>query len=140
MVTSILTILKSLWSNKTLRYFILTIVVAILLKVGYSLLTNHYYNTGYQNGVEHQVSIYKKEQDDLKIQYEERLKVKDKERQELNQQITLLKKENSDLKKKREDKKDKVDDEITNYEKSDSGNLRCLDGKWMQLYQDSLPE
>ena len=80
MVTSILTILKSLWNNKTLRYFILTVVLAIFLKVGYSLLTNHYYNTGYQNGVEHQVSIYKKEQDDLKVQYEERLKVKDKEK------------------------------------------------------------
>lgn len=138
--TVVFSFLKTIWNNKTLRYFVLSLVLAISLKIGYSLITQYYYKSGYDAGESQQVKVHEDEQSKLKADYDKQLKVKDTEVLALNEELQQLKQDYSDLQQKRKDKSNKTSEETKNYEKSPNGNNRCLDSEWVRIYKNSLPE
>lgn len=128
--------LKSLWSNRNVRYLILIILSSLVIIFGFNRITNSYY----EKGIAHQIGVYATEQKKLKEEYENKLKVADDKRLVLNDELIQLKKEYSDLQRAREQKKLNQSEEVTKYGKTNDGSKRGIDAEWVRIYKGSLPD
>lgn len=127
--------MKQIWSNKTLRYVIGAILLLIALVFSWFKITGNYYD----KGVADQTAIYKKEQADLKAEYENKLLIADADKLKTNAELVQLKNDYVLLQLQRKQTQTTQKTERDEYAKTDSGKSTSIDPKWMQLYKDSLP-
>lgn len=135
-VSVLINILKGIWSNVIVRYTLIGVVVVLAVWFGLHL----YGNKRYEAGITYQQQVYAKEQQELKEEYQRRLDAANADRLVLNDEIAKQKEAYAKLQSERQAKSGKIQTEVNNYAQTDNGSKLCLDPKWMQLYQDSLPE
>lgn len=135
-MSALINVLKLIWSNVVIRWILLVVVIVLL---GWFAL-HSYGKKRYEQGVEFQTTVYEKQQQELKAEYQKRLDAANVEREALNAEITKQKEEYSRLQSQRQIKSGKIQTEVNKYAQSDNGNSVCLDPNWMRIYKDSLPE
>lgn len=135
-MTFILQLLKSIWTNKTLRYILVGIFA---LGLGF-FFYHKQINASYEQGKADQVKVYEDQQKALKEEYQRKLDAANANQIAANLELQKVKQDYADLQSKRKDNQKTQSDKVDNYAKTSNGTKRCLDPNWMQLFKDSLPE
>ena len=107
--------------TKTVLGFVL-IVVLLAGMFAY----NKIHESGYKDGVAYQTQLYQAAQAKAKQDFDVLQKRADEERALLNTQINNLSKNNAQLKADLEKKKQTINEDTTNYAKTNSGSMSCF--------------
>lgn len=102
------------------------LVVVVVLWFAGNFIYNQIREAGYEAGVAYQTQVYVAAQAKAKQEFDVLQKKADEDRALLNQQITNLSKNNAALKADLEKKKHAVNEETTNYAKTNSGSMSCF--------------
>ena len=105
---------------------LLGLFVVIALWFAGNFIYNKIREAGYEAGVAYQTQVYVAAQAKAKQEFDVLQKKADEDRALLNQQITNLSKNNAALKADLEKKKQSVNEETTNYAKTNSGSMSCF--------------
>lgn len=127
---------KFVLSNKTARY-----VLAIGAGLALLWLAHHVvYNNGYDAGESHQQSVYVKEQKKAEEEYNKKLDLANKERDNQNAEINKLKSDYAQLLLKRQQPAKQTQEAVREYEKTITPDNDNIGTEWMQIYSQSLPQ
>ncbi|WAX24729.1 hypothetical protein [Escherichia phage vB_EcoM_DE16] len=108
--------------TKTVLGFVLIVVLILAGMFAY----NKIYESGYKDGVAYQTQLYQAAQAKAKQDFDVLQKRADEERALLNTQINNLSKNNAQLKADLEKKKQTINEDTTNYAKTNSGSMSCF--------------
>lgn len=108
--------------TKTVLGFVLIVVLIIAGMFAY----NKIHESGYKDGVAYQTQLYQAAQAKAKQDFDVLQKRADEERALLNTQINNLSKNNAQLKADLEKKKQTINEDTTNYAKTNSGSMSCF--------------
>lgn len=108
--------------TKTVLSFVLIVVLILAGMFAYNKIRE----SGYKDGVAYQTQVYQAAQAKAKQDFDVLQKRADKERALLNTQINNLSKNNAQLKADLEKKKQTINEDTTNYAKTNSGSMSCF--------------
>lgn len=108
--------------TKTVLGFVLIVVLILAGMFAY----NKIHEFGYKDGVAYQTQLYQAAQAKAKQDFDVLQKRADEERALLNTQINNLSKNNAQLKADLEKKKQTINEDTTNYAKTNSGSMSCF--------------
>lgn len=108
--------------TKTVLSFVLIVVLILAGMFAY----NKIHESGYKDGVAYQTQLYQAAQAKAKQDFDVLQKRADEERALLNTQINNLSKNNAQLKADLEKKKQTINEDTTNYAKTNSGSMSCF--------------
>lgn len=108
--------------TKTVLGFVLIVVLILTGMFAYNKIRE----SGYKDGVAYQTQLYQAAQAKAKQDFEVLQKRADEERALLNTQINNLSKNNAQLKADLEKKKQTINEDTTNYAKTNSGSMSCF--------------
>ncbi|AOQ27267.1 Rz-like spanin protein [Escherichia phage vB_EcoM_3A1_SA_NWU] len=108
--------------TKTVLGFVLIVVLILAGMFAY----NKIHESGYKDGVAYQAQLYQAAQAKAKQDFDVLQKRADEERALLNTQINNLSKNNAQLKADLEKKKQTINEDTTNYAKTNSGSMSCF--------------
>ncbi|AWY08100.1 Rz-like spanin [Klebsiella phage ZCKP1] len=108
--------------TKTVLGFVLIVVLILAGMFAY----NKIHESGYKDGVAYQTQLYQAAQAKAKQDFDVLQKRADEERALLNTQINNLSKNNAQLKADLEKKKQTINEDTTNYAKTNSGSMSCF--------------
>lgn len=108
--------------TKTVLSFVLTVVLILAGMFAYNKIRE----SGYKDGVAYQTQVYQAAQAKAKQDFDVLQKRADEERALLNTQINNLSKNNAQLKADLEKKKQTINEDTTNYAKTNSGSMSCF--------------
>lgn len=108
--------------TKTVLGFVLIVVLILAGVFAY----NKIHESGYKDGVAYQTQLYQAAQAKAKQDFDVLQKRADEERALLNTQINNLSKNNAQLKADLEKKKQTINEDTTNYAKTNSGSMSCF--------------
>lgn len=108
--------------TKTVLGFVLIVVLILAGMFAY----NKIHESGYKDGVAYQTQLYQAAQAKAKQDFDVLQKRADEERALLNTQINNLSKNNAQLKADLEKKKQMINEDTTNYAKTNSGSMSCF--------------
>ncbi|QBQ80287.1 Rz-like spanin [Escherichia phage vB_EcoM_Schickermooser] len=108
--------------TKTVLGFVLIVVLILAGMFAY----NKIHESGYKDGVVYQTQLYQAAQAKAKQDFDVLQKRADEERALLNTQINNLSKNNAQLKADLEKKKQTINEDTTNYAKTNSGSMSCF--------------
>lgn len=108
--------------TKTVLGFVLIVVLILAGMFAY----NKIHESGYKDGVAYQTQLYQAAQAKAKQDFDVLQKRADEERVLLNTQINNLSKNNAQLKADLEKKKQTINEDTTNYAKTNSGSMSCF--------------
>lgn len=108
--------------TKTVLSFVLIVVLILAGMFAY----NKIHESGYKDGVAYQTQVYQAAQAKAKQDFDVLQKRADEERALLNTQINNLSKNNAQLKADLEKKKQTINEDTTNYAKTNSGSMSCF--------------
>lgn len=108
--------------TKTVLGFVL--IVGLILAGMFAY--NKIHESGYKDGVAYQTQLYQAAQAKAKQDFDVLQKRADEERALLNTQINNLSKNNAQLKADLEKKKQTINEDTTNYAKTNSGSMSCF--------------
>lgn len=108
--------------TKTVLGFVLIVVLILAGMFAY----NKIHESGYKDGVDYQTQLYQAAQAKAKQDFDVLQKRADEERALLNTQINNLSKNNAQLKADLEKKKQTINEDTTNYAKTNSGSMSCF--------------
>lgn len=108
--------------TKTVLGFVLIVVLILAGMFAY----NKIHESGYKDGVAYQTQVYQAAQAKAKQDFDVLQKRADEERALLNTQINNLSKNNAQLKADLEKKKQTINEDTTNYAKTNSGSMSCF--------------
>lgn len=108
--------------TKTVLGFVLIVVLILAGMFSY----NKIHESGYKDGVAYQTQLYQAAQAKAKQDFDVLQKRADEERALLNTQINNLSKNNAQLKADLEKKKQTINEDTTNYAKTNSGSMSCF--------------
>lgn len=108
--------------TKTVLGFVLIVVLILTGMFAY----NNIRESGYKDGVAYQTQVYQAAQAKAKQDFDVLQKRADEERALLNTQINNLSKNNAQLKADLEKKKQTINEDTTNYAKTNSGSMSCF--------------
>ncbi|EKQ5213293.1 hypothetical protein P5Q58_001220 [Escherichia coli] len=108
--------------TKTVLGFVLIVVLILAGMFAY----NKIHESGYKDGVAYQTQLYQAAQAKAKQDFDVLQKRADEERALLNTQINNLSKNNAQLKADLEKKKQMINEDTTNYAKTNSGSMPCF--------------
>ncbi|EOQ8023360.1 hypothetical protein K9A90_RS05145 [Escherichia coli] len=108
--------------TKTVLGFVLIVVLILVGMFAY----NKIHESGYKDGVAYQTQLYQAAQAKAKQDFDVLQKRADEERALLNTQINNLSKNNAQLKADLEKKKQTINEDTTNYAKTNSGSMSCF--------------
>lgn len=108
--------------TKTVLGFVLIVVLILAGMFAY----NKIHESGYKDGVAYQEQLYQAAQAKAKQDFDVLQKRADEERALLNTQINNLSKNNAQLKADLEKKKQTINEDTTNYAKTNSGSMSCF--------------
>ncbi|QHR76133.1 Rz-like spanin [Escherichia phage anhysbys] len=106
--------------TKTVLSFVLIVILAGMFAY------NKIRESGYKDGVAYQTQVYQAAQAKAKQDFDVLQKRADEERALLNTQINNLSKNNAQLKADLEKKKQTINEDTTNYAKTNSGSMSCF--------------
>ena len=106
--------------TKTVLSFVLIVVLILAGMFAYNKIRE----SGYKDGVAYQTQVYQAAQ--AKAKQDVLQKRADEERALLNTQINNLSKNNAQLKADLEKKKQTINEDTTNYAKTNSGSMSCF--------------
>ncbi|EPU2171362.1 hypothetical protein ACVVGU_000239 [Shigella sonnei] len=107
---------------KTVLGFVLIVVLILTGMFAYNKIRE----SGYKDGVAYQTQLYQAAQAKAKQDFDVLQKRADEERALLNTQINNLSKNNAQLKADLEKKKQTINEDTTNYAKTNSGSMSCF--------------
>lgn len=108
--------------TKTVLGFVLIVVLILAGMFAYNKIRE----SGYKDGVAYQTQVYQAAQAKAKQDFDVLQKRADEERALLNTQINNLSKNNAQLKADLEKKKQTINEDTTNYAKTNSGSMSCF--------------
>lgn len=108
--------------TKTVLGFVLIVVLILTGMFAYNKIRE----SGYKDGVAYQTQLYQAAQAKAKQDFDVLQKRADEERALLNTQINDLSKNNAQLKADLEKKKQTINEDTTNYAKTNSGSMSCF--------------
>lgn len=108
--------------TKTVLGFVLIVVLILTGMFAYNKIRE----SGYKDGVAYQTQVYQAAQAKAKQDFDVLQKRADEERALLNTQINNLSKNNAQLKADLEKKKQTINEDTTNYAKTNSGSMSCF--------------
>ncbi|HBC8515179.1 TPA: hypothetical protein KE196_003730 [Escherichia coli] len=108
--------------TKTVLGFVLIVVLIFAGMFAYNKIRE----SGYKDGVAYQTQLYQAAQAKAKQDFNVLQKRADEERALLNTQINSLSKNNAQLKADLEKKKQMINEDTTNYAKTNSGSMSCF--------------
>lgn len=108
--------------TKTVLSFVLIVVLILAGMFAYNKIRE----SGYKDGVAYQTQVYQAAQAKAKQDFDVLQKRADEERSLLNTQINNLSKNNAQLKADLEKKKQTINEDTTNYAKTNSGSMSCF--------------
>lgn len=108
--------------TKTVLSFVLIVVLILAGMFAYNKIRE----SGYKDGVAYQTQVYQAAQAKAKQDFDVLQKRADEERALLNTQINNLSKNNAQLKADLEKKKQTINEDTTNYAKTNSGSMSCF--------------
>lgn len=108
--------------TKTVLSFVLIVVLILAGMFAYNKIRE----SGYKDGVAYQTQVYQAAQTKAKQDFDVLQKRADEERALLNTQINNLSKNNAQLKADLEKKKQTINEDTTNYAKTNSGSMSCF--------------
>lgn len=108
--------------TKTVLSFVLIVVLILAGMFAYNKIRE----SGYKDGVAYQMQVYQAAQAKAKQDFDVLQKRADEERALLNTQINNLSKNNAQLKADLEKKKQTINEDTTNYAKTNSGSMSCF--------------
>ncbi|WMI32652.1 Rz-like spanin [Escherichia phage iGC_PHA_EC001] len=108
--------------TKTVLSFVLIVVLILAGMFAYNKIRE----SGYKDGVAYQTQVYQTAQAKAKQDFDVLQKRADEERALLNTQINNLSKNNAQLKADLEKKKQTINEDTTNYAKTNSGSMSCF--------------
>lgn len=108
--------------TKTVLSFVLIVVLILAGMFAYNKIRE----SGYKDGVAYQTQVYQAAQAKAKQDFDVLQKRADEERALLNIQINNLSKNNAQLKADLEKKKQTINEDTTNYAKTNSGSMSCF--------------
>lgn len=108
--------------TKTVLGFVLIVVLILTGMFAYNKIRE----SGYKDGVAYQTQLYQAAQAKAKQDFDVLQKRADEERALLNTQINNLSKNNAQLKADLEKKKQTINEDTTNYAKTNSGSMSCF--------------
>lgn len=108
--------------TKTVLSFVLIVVLILTGMFAYNKIRE----SGYKDGVAYQTQVYQAAQAKAKQDFDVLQKRADEERALLNTQINNLSKNNAQLKADLEKKKQTINEDTTNYAKTNSGSMSCF--------------
>lgn len=108
--------------TKTVLSFVLIVVLILVGMFAYNKIRE----SGYKDGVAYQTQVYQAAQAKAKQDFDVLQKRADEERALLNTQINNLSKNNAQLKADLEKKKQTINEDTTNYAKTNSGSMSCF--------------
>lgn len=108
--------------TKTVLSFVLIVVLILAGMFAYNKIRE----SGYKDGVAYQTQVYQAAQAKAKQDFDVLQKRADEERALLNTQISNLSKNNAQLKADLEKKKQTINEDTTNYAKTNSGSMSCF--------------
>ena len=108
--------------TKTVLSFVLIVVLILAGMFAYNKIRE----SGYKDGVAYQTQLYQAAQAKAKQDFDVLQKRADEERALLNTQINNLSKNNAQLKADLEKKKQTINEDTTNYAKTNSGSMSCF--------------
>ncbi|CAM6566882.1 I-spanin [Escherichia coli] len=108
--------------TKTVLSFVLIVVLILAGMFAYNKIRE----SGYKDGVAYQTQVYQVAQAKAKQDFDVLQKRADEERALLNTQINNLSKNNAQLKADLEKKKQTINEDTTNYAKTNSGSMSCF--------------
>lgn len=137
-----MTFILSLLSNSSLRKAFLVLVFIGSILLGSISVYKHIYTEGYNAGTTYQEQVYKKQQDAAKDLLDAQQKQADKDRSDLNTQISGLKDTLAIAQKALEDKQNKQTQEVIDYAKTSEGVGTCFDpdSNGLRIINNSFPD
>lgn len=105
---------------------VLSFVLIVVLILAGMFVYNKIRESGYKDGVAYQTQVYQAAQAKAKQDFDVLQKRADEERALLNTQINNLSKNNAQLKADLEKKKQTINEDTTNYAKTNSGSMSCF--------------
>lgn len=108
--------------TKAVLSFVLIVVLILTGMFAYNKIRE----SGYKDGVTYQTQVYQAAQAKAKQDFDVLQKRADEERALLNTQINNLSKNNAQLKADLEKKKQTINEDTTNYAKTNSGSMSCF--------------
>lgn len=108
--------------TKTVLSFVLIVVLILAGMFAYNKIRE----SGYKDGVAYQTQVYQAAQAKAKQDFDVLQKRADEERALLNTQINNLSKNSAQLKADLEKKKQTINEDTTNYAKTNSGSMSCF--------------
>jgi hypothetical protein len=140
-MTTFLSLLAKIFQNKWVRSAILIIASVIVLYLCAASIRDSIYQEGYGAGIAYQVQVDKNNQAKAKQQFDVLQAQADKDRTDLNKQITSLSATNKDLREQLDKKERKTNQEKTDYAKTSAGSMSCFaprdDG--LRIINESFP-
>lgn len=140
-MTTFLSLLAKIFQNKWVRSVILIIASVIVLYLCAASIRDSIYQEGYDAGIAYQVQVDKNNQAKAKQQFDVLQAQADKDRTDLNKQITSLSATNKDLREQLDKKERKTNQEKTDYAKTSAGSMSCFaprdDG--LRIINESFP-
>jgi len=137
-----MTLLLALWNNSAIRkaFFLIVFIGSILL--GSISVYKHIYKEGYEAGTTYQTQVFNAEQDKAKALLDSEQKQADKDRSDLNTQITGLKSELLQAQTELDAKHSKQSQEVTDYAKTTEGVGTCFDpnSDGLRIINNSFPD
>ncbi len=122
----IINLMTKLFQNKWIRNSILITAFLGLLYICAANIRDNIYQQGYDAGVTHQTEVQLQVQVKAKQQFDVLQANADKDRTDLNQQISNLSKNNLLLKAQLEEKERKTNQEKIDYAKTSAGTMSCF--------------
>lgn len=140
-MTTFLSLLAKIFQNKWVRSGLLIIASVIVLYLCAASIRDSIYQEGYSDGIAYQVQVDKNNQAKAKQQFDVLQAQADKDRTDLNKQITSLSATNKDLREQLDKKERKANQEKTDYAKTSAGSMSCFaprdDG--LRIINESFP-
>ena len=125
-MTTILSLLATVFKNKWVRSGILVLASVIVLYICAANIRDSIYQEGYNSGVAYQVQVDTNNQAKAKQQFDVLQAKADKDRADLNNQITSLSTTNQTLRDQLTKKEAKTNQEKIDYAKTSAGTMSCF--------------
>lgn len=125
-MTTFLSLLAAIFKNKWVRSGIIILASVIVLYICAASIRDSIYQEGYTAGVAHQVQVEMNNQAKAKQQFDVLQAKADKDRADLNKEISSLSASNKTLREQLDKKERKTNEEKTNYAKTSAGTMSCF--------------